>query len=73
MFQLGNITSGVIQGSVLGPLFFLIYMNDLVENVNCDIKLFADGASLFQVVRGEARTASELNRDLERVSLLAWQ
>ena len=47
-------------------------MNE-IENVNCDIKLFADDTSLFQVVRGEARTALELNRDLERIRLWAWQ
>ena len=67
------VSSGVPQGSVLGPLFFLVYINDLVDNVHSDIKLFADDTSLFSVVRGERETAEDLNRDLERVTLWAWQ
>ena len=42
-----RISAGVPQGSVLGPLFFLVYINDIVENVNSDVKLFADDTSLF--------------------------
>ena len=42
-----NLLSGVPQGSVLGPLFFLIYINDLALNISANIKLFADDASLF--------------------------
>ena len=61
------------ERTFLGPLFLLVYINDLVENVKCDIKLFVDDTSLFSVVRYEVRTASALNRDLERVSLWAWQ
>ena len=41
------IHTGVPQGSVLGPLFFLAYINDLVENVRSDARLFADDTSLF--------------------------
>ena len=41
------IDSGVPQGSVLGPLLFLIYINDLTDNISANIKLFADDASLF--------------------------
>ena len=39
--------SGVPQGSVLGPLLFLIYVNDLVENIKSNIKFFADDTLLF--------------------------
>ena len=41
------IISGVPQGSVLGPLLFLIYINDLTQNILANIKLFADDSSLF--------------------------
>ena len=53
--------------------FFLVYIDDLVENVNCDVKMFADDTSLFSVVEDERRSANELNADLDRVQLWAWQ
>ena len=68
-----RISVGVPQGSVLGSLFFLVYINDIVENINSGIKLFADDTSLFSVVESSIRTANDLNRDLEKVRLWAWQ
>ena len=61
------------QGSVLGPLFFLVYIDDIVENLNCDVKIFSDDTSLFSVVKDETKAADEINSDLDRVQLWAWQ
>ena len=51
-----NGEAGASQGSVLGPLFFLIYINDLSENLVLNPKLFADDASLFSVRVCQQRT-----------------
>ena len=67
--QWSTISAGVPQGSVLGPLFFLVYINDLVDNVNSDVKMFADDTSLFSTVTNETVTAEVLNRDLEKARL----
>ena len=61
------------QGSVLGPLFFLIYINDSVDNISSEAKLFADDTSLFTVVHDADIAADQLNRDLEIISNWAQQ
>ena len=44
------VLSGILQGSVLGPLLFVIYINDLHEAVTCDALLFADDTKLYRQI-----------------------
>ena len=65
--QWANVTSDVPQGSVLGPILFLIYINDMPFQVQNICKLFADDAKLFCPITKETST---LKSDIE--SIYAW-
>ena len=56
-----TVKSGVPQGLVLGPLLFLVFINDLVDGVHSDIKLFADDTSIFSVVKDKDEATETLN------------
>ena len=63
------VTSGVPQGTVLGPLLFLVFVNDLPACVSSGLKLFADDTKLYRSV-GQASESEALQRDLD--ALLGW-
>ena len=68
-----DLKAGVSQGSMLGPLFFLIYINDLSENLKSTVKPFADDTSLFYVLKDPNTSAEISNHDLTRISEWAYR
>ena len=62
----------VPQGSILGPLLFLIYINDLPNELKSNAKLFADDTSLFTIVKDENESSDVLNNDLLLISKWAF-
>ena len=68
-----SVKAGVPQASILGPLFFLIFINDLSDNLVSNPKLFADDTSLFSVVQDITLSAMNLNDDLKKINKWAFQ
>ena len=63
-----DVVSGVLQGSVLGPILFILYINDLPEHVSSRLKMFADDTKIY----GPATTVDKtkvIQDDLEKLQL----
>ena len=68
-----TVESGMPQGSVLGPLLFLIYINDLERNIKSNIRFFVDDTMLFSIVKYPTISANNLNHDLDIIQQWAYQ
>ena len=69
MSQSSDVVSGVPQGTVLGPILFSIYINDIVSVVNSDIRLFADDCVCYREIKS-SDDCYKLQRDID--SLGSW-
>ena len=65
-----SVTSGVPQGSVLGPLLFLLYINDLPENIQYQVRLFADDTAVHLSVKNP-NDSKTLQNDLDTLQI--WE
>ena len=65
-----DVVSGVPQGTVLGPLLFLTYINDLPDNLKSSVRLFADDCVLYKEIK-DCKDSEELQNDLD--TLVKWE
>ena len=63
-----KVNAGVPQRSMVGPLLFLTYINELPNGLQPNMKLFTDGTSLFSTVHGVTTSTVCLNNDLTKIS-----
>ena len=67
-----EVTSGIPQGSVLGPILFTIFINDMPGETICPIKLFADDAKLYQSV-ATVEDCEQIQEDLTKLQQQIYQ
>ena len=63
------VVSGVPQGTIMGPIFFLLFVNDVPNTLNCNVMVFADDAKLYSTIN-EEQDCINLQADLD--SLVNW-
>jgi len=59
-----DVSSGIQQGSILGPCFFLFYINDIAEELSSTVRLFADDTMIYMAVKND-NNAAILQKDLD--------
>ena len=62
------INAGVPQVSILDPLLFVLCINDIVDNIQAQVRLFDDDTSIFLLVDNAIESADILNRDLNTIT-----
>ena len=69
-----NVRSGVPQGSVLGPSLFLFYVNDIIENIRSEIRLFADDVIMYSPLESASDVIKfqKMGREMDD-DLQCWQ
>ena len=65
-----SLDCGVSQGSILGPLIFLLYVNDMAQAVDCDLYLYADDSCLVYTGKSAQEIEDALNKNFN--SLCNW-
>jgi len=63
----GDLKCGVPQGSILGPLLFLLYVNDMPQSVDCDLLLYADDSCLIFSDTNIEKIEKKLNKDFNSI------
>ena len=70
-----HVKSGVPQGTILGPILFLIYVNDISSNISSSIKMFADDTKVYREITDFENDTRALQTDIDRLANWAtlWQ
>ena len=63
-----SVTSGVIQGSVLGPILFILYVNDLPDKIKCNVRMYTDDVVLYTTIEPTEDFDCTLQADLAELS-----
>ena len=69
--QICDVKAGIPQGSRLGPLLFILYINDIKDGLESELLIFADDTTLIATGPDPAMTTAQINRDLAKIEVWA--